>query len=78
MKCVLRGQSVETTGLQLQQPVLPVGFGDTEVMYGASQDAKGLSLQSELGGVGHQSISNIGPLFIYRHPPEKQNTMCVR
>ena len=55
--CVLRGESIETTGLHLQQPVLPVGFGDTEVMDGASQDAKGLSFQSELGGVGYQSLS---------------------
>ena len=54
-----------------------MGFGDTEVMDGASQDAKRLSLQSELGGVGNQSLSNMGPLLLYRHPPERQNGMCV-
>ena len=73
MKCVLRGESVETTGLQLQQPVFPVGFGDTEIMDGASQDAKGLSLQS---GRSWQPVSNMGLLFLYRHPPERQN-VCV-
>lgn len=44
----VRGESVEATGLQLQQTVLPVGSGNTEVMDGTSQDAEGFSLQSEL------------------------------
>lgn len=55
--CVsLRGESVDPTGPHLQQPVLPVGSGDAEVVDRAPQDAKGLSLQSELRGVGPQSL----------------------
>ena len=52
----LRGESIEATGLHLQQPVLPVGSGDAEVMDGAPQDAEGLSLQSELRRVGPQTL----------------------
>lgn len=55
--CVsLRGESVDPTGPHLQQPVLPVGSGDAEVVDRAPQDAKGLSLQSELKGVGPQTL----------------------
>lgn len=52
----LRGEGVEATGLHLQQPVLPVGSGDTEVVDGAPQDAEGFSPQSELRGVGPQTV----------------------
>lgn len=63
-ECVfLRGESVETAGLHLHQSVLPVGSGDTEVMDGASQYAKGLPLQGELGGGGHQSLCTHPPRF---------------
>lgn len=53
----LRCESVDATGLHLQQTVLPVGSGDTEVMDGASQDAEGFSLQSKLRGVGPQTLN---------------------
>lgn len=52
----LRRERIEATGLHLQQPVLPVVSGDTEVMDGAPQDEEGPSLQSELGRVGPQTF----------------------
>ncbi len=52
----LRRERIEATGLHLQQPVLPVVSGDTEVMDGAPQDAEGFSLQSELRRVGPQTL----------------------
>ena len=52
----LRRESIEATGLQLQQTILPVGSGDTEVMDGAPQDAEGFSLQSELRWVGIKTL----------------------
>lgn len=68
----VRGESVEATGLQLQQTVLPVGSGNTEVMDGTSQDAEGFSLQSELWGVGPQTL-DAAHSFYFRINPEKQN-----
>lgn len=53
----LRRESIEATGLHLQQTVLPVGSGDSEVMDGAPQDAEGFSLQSELRRVGRQTLN---------------------
>ncbi len=37
---VLRGESIETTGLEFEQPVSPVRPGDPKVMDGASEDPK--------------------------------------
>lgn len=37
---VLHGESIETTGLEFEQPVSPVRPGDPKVMDGASEDPK--------------------------------------
>ena len=50
------GECVDPTGPHFQQPVPPVGPGHTEVVDRASQDVEGLSLQSELGRVGPQTL----------------------
>lgn len=70
----LRCESIEATSLHLQQPILPVGSGDTEVMDGASQDAEGFCLQSELWRVGPQTLQT-SHFSISRVIPEGQNTL---
>lgn len=67
----LRGESVEATGLQLQQAVLPVGFGDAEVVDGASEDEEGFLLQGEMRRVGLQSF-NDSMHFYFRLVPDKE------
>lgn len=68
----LRRESVNTTGFHLQQTVLPVSSGDTEVMDGASQDAERFSLQSEVGRVGLQTLCTARCAF-FRKIPGGQN-----
>lgn len=53
----VRCESVETTGFQLQQTVLPVGSRNTEVMDRASQDSERFPLQSEVGRVSFETLS---------------------
>ncbi|KAF3847952.1 hypothetical protein F7725_020980 [Dissostichus mawsoni] len=72
----LRCQSIEATGLHLQQPVLPVGSGDTEVMDGAPQDVEGFSLQSELRRVGPQTLRTLHSYYLRKHP-EVRRMSCV-
>lgn len=52
----VRCESVETTGFQLEQTVLPVGSRNTEVMDRASQDSERFPLQSEVGRVSAETL----------------------
>lgn len=71
----LRRESIEAAGFHLQQPVLPVDPGDTEVMDGASQDAEGFPLQSELRGVGPQTLHTAHSPHFRKIPWGQNNTV---
>lgn len=53
----IRSEGVDATGLHFHHTVPPVGPGDAEIVDGPPQDTEGLSLQSELRGVGNKPHS---------------------
>lgn len=64
----VRGESVETTGFQLPQTVLPVGSRNTEVMDRASQDSERFPLQSEVGRVSLETLNATHSAVLRRIP----------